>query len=82
MKTTVEIPDSLYWKARDVAEGRGQTFRAVLEVALRSYLDAEDKTREPFRLALHTFRGEGLQPGLREGDWSAIHALAYEGHGA
>jgi hypothetical protein len=83
MKTTVEISDSLFERARKLAAARGEPFRALLEEALRRLLEAESAASrpKPFRMRDGSFGGRGLQKGLAEGDWQAIRERAYEGRG-
>jgi len=81
MKTTVELQDDLYKRARKLAEERGTTFREILETALRRLLRERKGPRKAFRLRQCVFQGKGLQPGIREGDWSAIRERIYEGRG-
>ena len=78
MKTTIEISDGLLNEARDAAETRGTTLRALVEAGLRRVL-SEQTT--PFRLRRATFSGQGLQPGVSEGDWTIVRELSYEGRG-
>jgi hypothetical protein len=82
MKTTLELNDALLREAKAVAARERRTLRDVTEVALRRYLDElRVKPSKSFRLARASFRGRGLQPGMREGDWAAIRDKAYEGRG-
>ncbi len=81
MKTTVEIADDLLREARERARGDGTTLRALLEEGLREVLRRRGKARGPFRLKMVTFRGKGLRPGLRPGDWERMRSLMYEDHG-
>jgi hypothetical protein len=81
MKTTVEISDSLLDEARRVAARTGTTVRALIEEGLRRVL-TDRRRGSVFRLRAATFRGQGVQPGVREGDWDQIRALAYEERGA
>jgi hypothetical protein len=81
MKTTVEIADALLDEARRVAARTGTTVRALIEEGLRVVLTRR-RRGSAFRLRAATFRGQGVQPGVREGDWDRIRALAYEEHGA
>jgi len=82
MKTTIDIADPLFRAAKKEAARRGTTFRDVVESGLRLVLDAsQDTERRQFTLRKHTFRGEGLQAGIREGDWARIRGKAYEGRG-
>lgn len=80
MKTTVEIADPLLDAARVTAAKEGTTVRALIEEALRRLLQ-DRKARRGFRLRKASFRGQGLQPGMREGDWEQLRELIYEGRG-
>ena len=80
MKTTIEINDALIAQAKQLAKERQQTLKSILEAALRQFLEANE-AKEPFRLRKRTFRGQGLQPDIQEGDWAAIRERAYEGYG-
>ena len=76
MKTTVDIADDLLRQAKKAAlEGR-TTLRDLIERGLRREL--EDRRRGTFVLPDESFGGSGTQPGIDEGDWSAI---IYEGRG-
>jgi predicted transcriptional regulator len=81
MKTTIDISDALFQRAKDLAASRKTTFRAVVEAALRDALSAERRAPGRFRLRTHTFRGKGLQRGLSWDDWNAVRNLIYEGRG-
>lgn len=82
MKTTIEISDALFAAAKRAASERNTTFRTIVEVALRRYLEStgDEAQRRP-HLRRCTFRGRGLQPGISESDWSTIRERAYEGRG-
>lgn len=82
MKTTIEISDTLLRETRRFAGENRLTLRQTVEQALRRYLDEQRRgAREPFRLRKAGFGGEGLQPGLREGDWELLRRRAYEDRG-
>jgi hypothetical protein len=82
MKTTIEINDTLFHEAKQLAARRGMTLRAVFESALRHFLDPRGSgNQRAFRLRRHSFRGRGLQAGLAEEDWAMIRERAYEGRG-
>ena len=82
MKTTAEIADPLLERAKLLARQRGLTFREILDVALRRYLESEQEGElMPFRLRDTSVGGEGLAPEIEEGDWVTIRRLAYEGRG-
>ena len=80
MKTTIEISDALLKEAKDVAAARGTTLRELVETGLHAVVD---DARNPKQVSYrrHTVTGNGLQHGVREGDWEIIRSLAYEGHG-
>jgi hypothetical protein len=80
MKTTVEIADPLLEEARRLAAEQGVTLRALVERGLRNVV-SQDTRRAPFKASPVTFKGEGLQPDVKEGAWSDIRDLIYEGRG-
>ena len=80
MKTTVEISDALADEAKAVAAREKTTLRALIEAGLRQVL-RERRRKARFRLRDASFRGRGLQPEFREGDWQRIREAAYEGRG-
>ena len=81
MKTTIDIADGLLEQARQKAAKEKTTLKAIIHAALRGYL-ANDKTpRKKFKLRDGSVKGEGLMPGIEEGNWSQIRSLIYEGHG-
>jgi metal-responsive CopG/Arc/MetJ family transcriptional regulator len=47
MRTTVEIPDPLYRRVRELALARGMRgFSPIVEEALREYLESEPRRRD------------------------------------
>jgi len=80
MKTTIQIPDSLFEEVRRVAQRERVTMRSLVEAGLRRELSDRAK-RGDFRLRKATFRGKGLQPGLEGVSWDRIRDAIYEGHG-
>ena len=81
MKTTIEIGDALFREVKRLAAQRRTTLRAIIEAALRQFLREAPTGVGEFKLRHKAFRGQGLQPGLEEGNWSEIRARAYEGRG-
>lgn len=81
MKTTVEISDSLLREARKMAAREGVTLRTLIERGLHRVV-AETKPGAPFKLRRASFKGKGLQQGLRDASWDNIRDLAYEGRGS
>lgn len=79
MKTTVEISEPLLKEARRLAAREGVTLRALVERGLRQVLHG--RRDGAFKLRSASFGGNGVQPGVDEGDWRNIRELAYEGRG-
>ena len=80
MKTTIDIADSLMAEAKRYVAESGMTSCELVEDALRRTLDARSDLR-PYELPHMGVDGQGVQPGIDEGDWSAIRDLIYEGRG-
>ena len=80
MKTTIEISDSLLDEAKRLAAKEGTTVRAFVEQGLRRVL-GERKSRGVFRLRKATFKGKGLQPGVKDATWERIRETVYQGRG-
>ena len=80
MKTTVQIPDSLFEDARKVAHRERTTLKALVEEGLRRVV-SDRKRRGGFRLRKATFKGNGLQSHLAGASWDQIRELSYEGRG-
>jgi len=64
MRTTVRLDDDLLRKTRALAAETGRTLTAVIEDALREALVRQRARRARPRVALPTFKGQGLQPGV------------------
>ena len=69
MKTTINIADAILDQAKRRAREENRTLRDVVEEALRRMLAEEDRPRNRFHLKSGAFHGEGLQPGIIEGQW-------------
>lgn len=80
MKTTVQIPDSLFEEARKLASRERTTLKALIEEGLRRTI-SQRRQRRGFRLRKATFKGKGLQPHLSGASWDLIRELSYEGRG-
>ncbi|MGH7233708.1 MAG: type II toxin-antitoxin system VapB family antitoxin [Nitrospiraceae bacterium] len=80
MKTTIQIPDSLFEEARKLAHRERTTLKALVEQGLRRIV-SERKRRNGFHLRKVTFKGQGLQPHLAGASWEHIRELSYEGRG-
>ncbi len=80
MKTTVEISEPLLREARKLALREGVTLRTLIERGLHRVV-TETRQGTPFKLRRASFKGKGLQPGLRQASWDRLRDLAYEGRG-
>ena len=81
MKTTIELPDSLFVQARRHADAHGMTMKALIEQGLRAVM-AEKKEQVPFKLADGSFHGgSGLTPEFQNASWEQIRDAIYEGRG-
>jgi hypothetical protein len=80
MKTTIQIPDSLFEEARKLARQEQTTLKALVEQGLRRVLQ-ERKRQSGFRLRKVTFKGSGLQPPLAGSTWEQLRETSYEGRG-
>jgi len=76
MKTTVEIPDALFRRAKKYSAEKGVPLRSVIEEGLRRVL--ESPAQRSFRLKPFGFRGRGA---VSVADWSRVRELIYEDRG-
>lgn len=72
MRTTVRLDENLLREAKRLAATSGRTLTAVIEDALRQILARSGKRRSEAPVALPTFRGTGLQPGVDLDDSAAL----------
>jgi hypothetical protein len=79
MKTTIEISDDLLRRAKTTAAAEGTTLRALVESGLRNELRVREQGG--YVLPDASFGGNGVQPGINEGDWSTLRDLIYAGRG-
>jgi len=82
MKTTINIPDSLFDEARKVSRQEKTTLKALFEEGLRKAI-AERRGRGSgkFKLRRAAFKGQGLQPHLTGATWDQILDISTEGRG-
>ncbi|MBW2275215.1 MAG: ribbon-helix-helix protein, CopG family [Deltaproteobacteria bacterium] len=65
MRTTVRMQDELLRRAKEVAAQRDTTLTAILEQALREWLDHQGRKKRRRPVALPVSRsGDGLLPGI------------------
>lgn len=80
MKTTIEIADGLLEEAKKTARRDAITLRQLVEEGLGMSLEKRRQT-DGFRLRRASYRGAGLQSGIREGHWKDLRDLSYQGRG-
>jgi hypothetical protein len=80
MKTTIQIPDSLFEDLRALARREQTTMKDLMQEGLRRII-SERKQRSRFHLRKATFKGRGLQPEINGLSWDEIRAKSYEGRG-
>ncbi len=72
MRTTVRLDDALLAELRELAARTGTTLTAVIEEALRESVARRRRAPSANRVALPTFRGDGVQPGVDLDDSAAL----------
>jgi len=72
MRTTIRLDDSLLAEVKRIAAATGRTMTAVIEDALREALARRRERGERPLVALPTFRGDGLLPGVDLDDSAAL----------
>jgi len=78
MKTSIEISDSLFKRARALAARDGRSLRELVEAGLRLVIERDEKSPQ-FHLRDASVGGRGLKHGLTHDDWGKIPEIAYEG---
>ena len=72
MKTTVDIVDPVLERAKQLARAENTTLRAIIDEALRVFLDARS-TQPKFKLRDASFKGGGgLTPDFANATWRQI----------
>jgi Bacterial antitoxin of type II TA system, VapB len=80
MKTTIEISDPLFAKAKALARKENTTLRQLVEQGLQQVIREKTKKQEkPFRLKKASVKGGGLTPeAMARGGWAALRDLSYD----
>ncbi len=77
MKTTLEISDSLFRRARQLADREGKTFRAIVEESLSTRLLVQESSVTPYILEIPVVSGE-ITPEFLNAPWEKIRDAIYE----
>jgi hypothetical protein len=80
MKTTIQIPDTIFKELQALAQREKTTMKELTQEGLRKII-SEGKRRGRFRLRKATFKGQGLHPDLKGASWEQIRDKSYEGRG-
>jgi Bacterial antitoxin of type II TA system, VapB len=72
MRTTIKIDDEILTEAKARAARSGTTLNAVVEDALREAFARRSQTKRDTGVALPTFNGGGLLPGIDLDDSAAL----------
>ncbi len=72
MRTTVRLDDDLLREAKGLAARTGRTLTSVIEDGLRETLARHRRREERPRIALPTFKGKGLRPGVDLDDTAGL----------
>ena len=72
MRTTIRLSDDLLAQAKQLALKTGRTLTAVIEDALLAAVARGNRRRRGGRVALPTFRGGGLRPGVDLDDTASL----------
>jgi hypothetical protein len=64
VRTTIRLDDDLLRQAKALAARTGRTLTSVIEDGLREALARHGRRQERRPVALSTFKGRGLQPGV------------------
>lgn len=81
MKTTIELPEALFAKAKRHARAQKTTLKALIEQGLRLVL-AEKRDAPRFKLRDASVDGKGLNPEFRDAKWDLLRDMIYKGEGA
>jgi len=76
MKTTLEISDNLFRRAKKLAEREGKTFKAVVEEALVTRLEVREQAAAPYLLEIPVVSGE-ITPEFLNAPWEKIRDALY-----
>ncbi len=81
MKTTIDMPDSLFRRTKALALKRRVPMRELITEGLLHVLEKKE-AEAPRRIEPVTFKGQGLSPEFSKGTWTTVRDAVYEEHGA
>ncbi|MFN8082277.1 MAG: type II toxin-antitoxin system VapB family antitoxin [Kineosporiaceae bacterium] len=74
MKTTIDVPDELARRARQLAQEQGTTLRELVVLGLQAEVERRSVPQQARPFRLHSVGGSGLRSGVEASD---LTALAY-----
>ena len=80
MKTTIELSDNLFARARQLARTERKTLRAIVEEGITLALDAHDRRQSP-KIKPVVFDGKGLSDEFRQAPWQRMREVIYAERG-
>jgi hypothetical protein len=79
MKTTIEISDGLFERAKALAQRDATTLRELVEQGLTQVIAQRAAPAKPFKLEKRTVKGKGLtDEAIARGGWAALRDMANE----
>jgi predicted transcriptional regulator len=76
VKTTIELSDNLFVRARQLAQKERKTLRALVEEGLALALDEHEHRRAP-KIKPVVFAGQGLSDEFRQVSWQRMREAIY-----
>ena len=80
VKTTIELSDNLFARARQLAHKEHKTLRALVEEGLTLALDEHERRRSP-KIKPVVFAGKGLSDEFRQASWQRLREVIYPKRG-
>ena len=78
MKTTIDIPASLFAQAKQQASQDNVTLKLLVEEGLRLILDRKNIAKEKFQLRPLKSVGGGMTPEFQSAGWDRIRDAIYD----
>jgi hypothetical protein len=80
MKTTIDLSDNLFVRARQLAQKENKTLRALVEEGLALALVEHERRRTP-KIKPVVFGGQGLSGEFRQAPWQRLREVVYPKRG-
>ena len=80
VKTTIDLTDNLFVRARQLAHKEHKTLRALVEEGLTLALDEHERRSSP-KIKPVVFGGQGLSDEFRQAPWPRLREVIYPRRG-